>query len=435
MDYNSLPAFYAALDAKYNVTNNDLNSATYTNVDCNFVYSAKYARHRWFNYKEGFSPILVEKIFNEYKLDKSSVVCDPFCGAGTTVAVAKAKGMRSIGFEVNPFAAFITKVKTEDYSKEDMDKFETLLCDLSNIEIDANIELPENEYLRRIFEKEMLLEKIKIRKNIEELKESKSKELLFFAWICTLEECALYRKAGNGLKIKRRPPTYDKGCAFKFAMECISKKAASMIEDFSIEDNGPIPKVYVESVTTMEKTVPKDTVDLVLFSPPYANCFDYTKIYYLELWFAGFVNSTSDQKNIRMKSLRSHCHATWPERYTSFNLPELNEQIIPLLRQQKLWTNRIPDMLNGYFADMEEALRQIFDSLKEGGHCAIVVSNSAYAGIVIPTDVFLAMIAEKIGFKVQEIAVERLIITSSQQYEKTEHVRKYLRESIVKLEK
>ena len=66
MDYNSLPNFYAALDAKYNVTNNELNSATYTNVDCNFVYSAKYARHRWFNYKEGFSPILVEKIFNEY---------------------------------------------------------------------------------------------------------------------------------------------------------------------------------------------------------------------------------------------------------------------------------------------------------------------------------------------------------------------------------
>lgn len=343
--------------------------------------------------------------------------------------------MKSIGFEVNPFAAFITKVKTENYSKDNMEEFEKLLQELSTIEIAINIELPENEYLRRIFESEMLLAQLNIRKYINELPESKPKELLFFAWICTLEECALYRKAGNGLKIKRRPPTYDKGCAFKFAMECISKKAASMIEDFSLEDNGPIPQVYVESVTTMEKNVAKNTVDLVLFSPPYANCFDYTKIYYLELWFAGFVNSTSDQKNIRMKSLRSHCHATWPERYTSFNLPELNDQIIPLLRQQKLWTNKIPDMLNGYFADMEEALRQIYDSLKSGGHCAIVVSNSAYAGIVIPTDVFLAMIAEKIGFKVQEIAVERLIITSSQQYKKTERVRKYLRESIVKLEK
>ena len=139
-----------------------MNSATYTNVDCNFVYSAKYARHRWFNYKEGFSPILVEKIFNEYKLNKSSVVCDPFCGAGTTVAVAKAKGMKSIGFEVNPFAAFITKVKTENYSKDNMEEFEKLLQELSTIEIAINIELPENEYLRRIFESEMLLAQLNI---------------------------------------------------------------------------------------------------------------------------------------------------------------------------------------------------------------------------------------------------------------------------------
>ena len=117
MDYNSLPNFYAALDAKYNVTNNELNSATYTNVDCNFVYSAKYARHRWFNYKEGFSPILVEKIFNEYKLNKSSVVCDPFCGAGTTVAVAKAKGMNSIGFEVNPFQHLLQRSKLRIIAK------------------------------------------------------------------------------------------------------------------------------------------------------------------------------------------------------------------------------------------------------------------------------------------------------------------------------
>ena len=193
--------------------------------------------------------------------------------------------------------------------------------------------------------------------------------------------------------------------------------------------------MYVDSVTNMVDRVAEKSLDYVLFSPPYANCFDYTKIYYLELWFGQFVLSTGDQKNIRMKSLRSHCHATWPDRYTSFSLPELNEQILPLLRKQKLWTKRIPDMLNGYFADMEEALKQIYCSLKEGGHCSIVVSNSAYAGIIIPTDVFLAMIAEKIGFKVQEIAVERLIITSSQQYKKTEHIRRFLRESIVKLEK
>ena len=81
-------------------------------------------------------------------------------------------------------------------------------------------------------------------------------------------------------------------------------------------------------------------------------------------------------------------------------------------------------MLNGYFADMEEALRQIYDALKVGGHCSIVVSNSAYAGIIIPTDIFLAMIAQRLGFTVEEIEVERLIITSSQQYKRTEHIRR-----------
>lgn len=73
--------------------------------------------------------------------------------------------------------------------------------------------------------------------------------------------------------------------------------------------------------------------------------------------------------------------------------------------------------------------------MKPGGHCAIVVSNSAYAGVIVPTDVLLARIAENLGFKIIEIKVERLIITSSQQYKKTEHIKKYLRESIVKLQK
>lgn len=435
MEFVDLPVFYKNLDEKFFVTNGELESATYTNVDSNFVFSAKYARHRWFNYKEGFSPILVEKLFDEYGLNEKSVVCDPFCGAGTTLAVAKTKGMHSIGFEVNPFAAFITKIKIENYEKSDIDEFKKLLINLGKKKKCEELPLTDNDYLNRIFESEMLNVQLNIRKYISDIAQGKARDLLFFAWICTLEECSLYRKAGNGLKIKKNAPAYKTGEAFQFAYEKIQKKADSMIEDYSAEDNGPIPALYVDSVTTMKDKVPDKSVDFVLFSPPYANCFDYTKIYYLELWFGQFISSTGDQKNIRMKSLRSHCHATWPERYTSFSLPELNEEILPLLKKQKLWTNRIPDMLNGYFADMEEALKQIYCVLKDGGHCSIVVSNSAYAGVIIPTDVLLAMIAERIGFKVQEIAVERLIITSSQQYKKTEHIRKYLRESIVKLEK
>ena len=435
MNFNDLPLFYEHLDSQYPTTNNNLTNATYTNVDSNFVYSANFARHRWFNYKEGFSPVLVQKIFDEYSLSKDSFVCDPFCGAGTTLAVAKANGMNSVGFEVNPFAAFISRIKTANYAKNDVDEFQSLLAALKQIDPIREQPLPDNEYLCRIFDEKMLMVQLNIRSFIESVPNSNAKQLLYFCWLCTLESCSQFRKAGNGLKKRTKPLVYGTLSPFDFAVGVIEKKASAIIEDFSTDDNGPVPSIYEDSATALTDRVAAESLDLVLFSPPYANCFDYTKIYYLELWFGGFINSTEMQKSIRMKSVRSHCHATWPDRYVDFHLKELHDDILPLLKEQQLWTDRIPDMLNGYFADMEEVLKNILATLKVGGHCDIVVSNSAYAGIIIPTDIFLAMIAERIGFKVNRIDVERLIITSSQQYKKTEHLKKYLRESIVKLEK
>lgn len=435
MDFEKLPEFYKRLDSKYNVTNSDLENATYTSVESNFVYSARYARHRWFNYKEGFSPVLVDRIFNEYGLDDKAYVCDPFCGAGTTLTVAKERNMHSVGFEVNPFAAFITKVKTGNYEKNDLDELWEHLSKLKELEIKPDVDLPENEYVRRIFDQEMLISQINIRDYIFSIKTEQVRELLFFAWLCTLEECSLYRKAGNGLKKKKYAPIYGEEGPHLFAVRKIEERCEKIKEDFGPAGSNIIPEVYSASAENMTDYISQNSLDLVLFSPPYANCFDYTKIYYLELWFGEFVKSKDDQKDIRMQSIRSHCHATWPDRYTDFHLDDLNDELLPLLSEQKLWTDRIPGMLNGYFADMEHVLRQIHISLKTGGHCAIVVSNSAYAGVIIPTDIFLAEIAERIGFEVEEVEVERLIITSSQQYKKTEHIRKYLRESIVKIKK
>lgn len=92
-------------------------------------------------------------------------------------------------------------------------------------------------------------------------------------------------------------------------------------------------------------------------------------------------------------------------------------------------------MVQAYFEDMFEAIKNHYRALKKGGFDVIVVSNSAYAGQIIPTDLLLARYAKKIGFKVKEIDVARYIITSSQQYEKTRKYKKYLRESIIYLQK
>ncbi|MDP1363097.1 DNA methylase N-4/N-6, partial [Klebsiella variicola] len=46
--------------------------------------------------------------------------------------------------------------------------------------------------------------------------------------------------------------------------------------------------------------------DLIVFSPPYPNSFDYTDIYNVELWVLGYIGSSADNLTLRNQTLRSH---------------------------------------------------------------------------------------------------------------------------------
>lgn len=80
-------------------------------------------------------------------------------------------------------------------------------------------------------------------------------------------------------------------------------------------------------------------------------------------------------------------------------------------------------------------LEKCYNVLERDGFCSIIIGNSSYSNVVFPTDLLLAEYAERIGFKVDRIIVDRYIITSAQQYESTKEYKNYLRESIVCLQK
>ena len=70
-----------------------------------------------------------------------------------------------------------------------------------------------------------------------------------------------------------------------------------------------------------------------------------------------------------------------------------------------------------------------------GGYVGVVIGNSAYSGIIIPSDLLTAAIGKDVGFKVDNIFVARHLTTSSQQKTELEPLKDYLRESIVLLKK
>ena len=55
----------------------------------NAVDTINLPRHRWYYYKEGFSPELVNKAIDELRLSAEHLVVDPFNGSGTVTLTGR----------------------------------------------------------------------------------------------------------------------------------------------------------------------------------------------------------------------------------------------------------------------------------------------------------------------------------------------------------
>jgi hypothetical protein len=100
-----------------------------------------------------------------------------------------------------------------------------------------------------------------------------------------------------------------------------------------------------------------------------------------------------------------------------------------------LWNEKIPVVVRGYFDDMRTLLAKLHRQTLRHGFVGIVIGNSAYSGVIIPTDSLTAQIAREVGFTVKNVFVTRHLTTSSQQKQELEPLRYYLRESILVLQK
>lgn len=175
-------------------------------------------------------------------------------------------------------------------------------------------------------------------------------------------------------------------------------------------------------------------IGMVVFSPPYANCFDYFEVYKLEMWMGGFVNSYSDFKIYREQAIRSHVNSKFDHHIKHSN--DSVDIIAGIISCFNLWNKNIPDMLRGYFDDMTEIMKILHEMMITGSKCFIVVANSGYKGVLVPTDLLLAEIAEKIGFNVKKLIYARKMRASSQQMEELhDNYDELMRESIIELEK
>lgn len=402
---------------------------------------------RWFSYREGYSVDLVDLFIKN--LNINGLVFDPFVGSGTTLLAARKNGLKSIGFDVNPISALVSTVANEAYSKEDIISLRKEIELLQQLRKCNKNYHTAFELAEKVFNSDILQSLLQIKEHIEHIANERAKNVFFVAWLSIIESVSNIKKEGNGIKYKNRKRT-PKGYItidkkkweasvfpqdkFYFVQTKLLELLKTIVYDIS-NCYGEImhkPKVFNDDCLLFDQKF-SEKIELTFYSPPYCNCFDYFEIHKVDLWLGEFVKSQKDFRTLRKTGFRSNTNST-SRKEISYTNKKL-ESLLSLLNMERLWNKKIPNVIKGYFDDTYTLLSKLYSQTTNGGFVGIVVGNSAYTGVIIPTDLLIADIAKEIGFKVKNIYITRHLTTSSQQKRELESLKYFLRESIVLLEK
>ena len=383
---------------------------------------------RIYRYKEAFAFNFVKDFLKRLNANDEDYVFDPFSGLGTTMFTSMLCGIPSIGIDKLPIAYFISRslplflFLKENEVKEIWDSLKPKIEKSEPADVAMDVPI-----MQVAFSEENLLVLRKLKFAIDNLPEP-YRDIFLFLLFSILEECSFTSKDGQFLRLKRDEKVSN-------PIEAMSKKVAQVEEDIRrIKSLYPklsvskeiIPDVYLGDTRDLSSIKFKKKPTIIITSPPYVNRYDYTRTYSLELCFH-FVKNFEELKAIRFGILRSHIESKVRK---DENPPHpAVKEIVDLLSRKKLNNPKIPDMITAYFVDMQKVIEEWYNVLAPGAKVVMVVDNVRFEGEMIPVDLILSEIAEKIGFEIKEIIVARYKGNSSQQMRKYGKVP--VRESIV----
>lgn len=402
--------------------------------------------YNWFKYKEGFSRPLVRYLL-ENTMPKAGHLLDPFAGAGSALFASAELGWTTHGIEVLPVGVYAMQARLAA-ERVEVTAFKEAVHTIMSIDFAQHF---DTEYA---FKHIRITEGAFPEKEEQELigyiaycnqhvADADCRQLLLYAAFCVLESISFTRKDGQYLRWDARSgrshgkSQFNKGYIPSFG-EAIEAKLLQMREDLvgrprqmrlfdapppTRENIGEHIAIDAGSCLEILPTMPDASIDGIITSPPYANRYDYTRTYALELVYLGCSNEevknlrqtmlscTVENKDKREQLLQYYTETDKAKTFhlidQTFNQQEALHEVLNILdnlrAEGRLNNPHILRLVHNYFYEMCFVIYELARVLRPGGTVAMVNDNVRYAGEEIPVDLILSDFAETFGLTTQYI--------------------------------
>ncbi len=359
--------------------NNNILDKTKRVIDPNWDFreaDTKEFTHCIHTYPAMMIPQIARKLTHLYGKNAKTLL-DPFMGSGTSLVEASLTGniKTSYGFDLNPLAVLISKVKTTPLDIDELNG--TLKIILRSEDYKT---LPDFKNIEFWFKSDVIEELAKIKLAIDDIEDEKVKNFFLVAFSETVRnvsntrkgEFKLYRITDENL-IKHDPNVFEE---FKKIAEKNIQGMKGYITNKKEHDSKP-QLFDTKSSLPLES----NSIDIIVTSPPYGDSrttVAYGQFSRLALQWLGYDDAAALDKNL-LGGMPSK------ELDIKINSPTL-KQILNQIANKDV--KRAREVLS-FYEDFDNCVTELNRVMKKGGYVCFVVGNRTVKEINIPTDLIM----------------------------------------------
>lgn len=374
--------------------------------------------HSFHRYYGKLIPAIPSAFIQEFTKE-GDWVFDPFTGSGTTAVESKRLKRNFVGVEVNPLSVEIARVKTAEL---DIKLLETM-----NDEIIYKIEEDKRDYSnhekpyimnRDHWFKEFVQEDLlKIQRNINEYfamtdridKSEIDKYRNFYIIVLS----AIIKNVSNadtrhvfpGVSKRMRALeaedkiNIDVSASYKRAI-----KSRSQMYDIYKNKDSKVEIIEGDS-SLIDLKEYSNKIDLIITNPPYISSVRYIETLKLEMYWMEEIKSSEEYKSLGDKMIGND--RLYKEEYETIGYTGYKEidKVIDMMQDIDKKSAKI---LEEYFKKMEKVIINMSKLLKENKKVVMKISDSRMKKQKIETGKLLTIIAERNGFKLEDVFLDEI---------------------------